>query len=304
MPPRATAKEKTTKKKKMYYCTMQISNKCKNRDGMLEESDFYKSYSLFNKNGRFHICKECMKEFIYDKNQEIDMKNFKIILRICDIPFLKNVYENSINAKGETIGTYFKLIGLNYSNANWDCSDDMDNAIINPMTDKITDEELYKRWGNFSMDDLIWLESDYSEWITNHDCDKLSVRRLVQRICIKELELRKAQEKGLPTDKLEKAYLDLLNSGNLTPRTMNATNETESTKTFGVWLRDIEKTRPCEYFEDKKLYEDYDRIKEYIDRFLFRPLKNLITGSRDFDKEFQSLELNDFDEDMDDEDNE
>ena len=58
------------------------------------------------------------------------------------------------------------------------------------------------------------------------------------------------------------------------------------------------------YFEDKKLYEDYDHIKEYIDRFLFRPLKNLITGSRDFDKEFQSLELNDFDEDMDDEDNE
>ena len=154
------------------------------------------------------------------------------------------------------------------------------------------------------MEDLIWLESDYSEWITNHDCDKLSVRRLVQRICIKELELRKAQEKGLPTDKLEKAYLDLLNSGNLTPRTMNATNETESTKTFGVWLRDIEKTRPCEYFEDKKIYEDYDHIKEYIDRFLFRPLKNLITGSRDFDKEFQSLELNDFDEDMDDEDNE
>ena len=69
MSPRVTAKEKTTKKKKIYYCTMQISNKCKNRDGMLEESDFYKSYSLFNKNGRFHICKECMKEFIYDKNQ-------------------------------------------------------------------------------------------------------------------------------------------------------------------------------------------------------------------------------------------
>ena len=92
------------------------------------------------------------------------------------------------------------LIGLNYSNANWDCSDDKDDAIINPMTDKITDEELYKRWGNFSMEDLIWLESDYSEWITNHDCDKLSVRRLVQRICIKELALRKAQEKGLPTE--------------------------------------------------------------------------------------------------------
>ena len=35
---------------------------------------------------------------------------------------------------------------------------------------------------------------------------------------------------------------------------------------------------------------------EYIERFIFRPMKNLITGSRDFDKEFQPLEHEDQDE--------
>ena len=35
---------------------------------------------------------------------------------------------------------------------------------------------------------------------------------------------------------------------------------------------------------------------DYIERFIFRPMKNLITGSRDFDKEFQELEFEDQEE--------
>ena len=87
-----------------------------------------------------------------------------------------------------------------------------------------------------------------------------------------------------------------MNSGNFTPRTMQLTNQDESQQAFGVWLRDIEKNRPAEYFEDKKLYHDYDGIMDYIERFIFRPMKNLITGSRDFDKEFQELEFEDQEE--------
>ena len=70
---------------------------------------------------------------------------------------------------------------------------------------------------------------------------------------------------------------------------MSAVNETDSSKIFGVWLKDIEQYRPAEYFEDKKLYEDYDGIMEYFNKFVLRPMRNLLTGSRDFDKEF-SLE--------------
>ena len=221
------------------------------------------------------------------------MVNFKAILRTFDRPFLTDVFNDASNAKGEFIGVYFKLMGLNYKTLTWEASDDKDNKTVNPITDKLTDGDLYDKWGNYPLDELNWLERNYYEWVTNHDCSKLSTRKLIMTICIKELEIKKAREKGLSTEKLEKSWLDLLNSSNLTPRTMNYTNETESAKTFGVWLRDIEKTRPCEYFEDKKLYEDYDGIKSYIERFLLRPMKNLISGSREFDKEFQPLEFED-----------
>ena len=295
------ARPKSNKKTPSYFCTMQISKKCCDANGMQEETDFYRSYSAFNKNGRFHICKHCIKDFVYTKNGKIDMRNFKAILRVLDLPYLTAVFEDAMNSKHEFIGTYFKLVALNYKDLTWESSDDVDNQNINPFED---DMDLYEKWGNYSLEDLGWLEKNYHEWVTNHDCDKLSTRKLIMMICIKELEIRRAREKNLPTDKMEKTLLDLLNSGNLTPRTMNYTNESESTKVFGAWLRDIEKTRPAEYFEDKSLYDDFDGIKSYIERFLFRPMKNLISGSREFDKEFQPLEFENAQDDEGDDDNE
>ena len=32
--------------------------------------------------------------------------------------------------------------------------------------------------------------------------------------------------------------------------------------------------------------EDFDSLKEYLERFIFRPLKNLLIGTREFDGEF------------------
>ena len=43
--------------------------------------------------------------------------------------------------------------------------------------------------------------------------------------------------------------------------------------------------RRCSY-KDKALYEDYDRIGEYFERHVCRPMKNIMTGSETRDKEF------------------
>lgn len=288
---KASNKSKPKKKEKVFYCTMQISSKCDNLSGNhTTESDFYKSYSLFEKNGRQHICKDCIKEFVYD-GEQIDMENFKIILRKLDIAFKKEVFESALNDKAETVGTYFKNMALNYKEYTWDDSDSDIDEYIDENTHKLTDAELLKKWGKRPLEDLKWLENKYEEWYVNTDCSLHSTRELVKMICSKQLEIARMQEQGFDTDKKEKALLDLMNSGNLTPRTMTQTNQDESQQAFGVWLRDIEKYRPAEYYEDKKLYKDHDGIMDYINRFLFRPMKNLITGSRDFDKEFQELEF-------------
>lgn len=55
---------------------------------------------------------------------------------------------------------------------------------------------------------------------------------------------------------------------------------------LGMWIGDIERYTPAEFYQDKSLYKDADGIGSYASRFIFRPLKNLLTGSKEIDKEF------------------
>lgn len=281
------------KKEAVYYCTMQLSDKCKGKNGMLLPSDFYSTSSQFYKNGRLNICKNCLKEYVYGYDNKVDINKLKNIFRIFDIPFIKQDWESAVNDKKETIGVYMKNIYLNHKDKGWVNGDILDDTNTDELSGNEVEKELILRWGyGFTNTEYQWLENDYHEWLTNHDCEKLSVQKLVQMICIKELEIRNARSSGLATDKLEKSLMELMNNSNLTPRTMSAVNETDSAKIFGVWIKDIEQNRPAEYFQDKNLYEDYDGIKEYFERFVLRPMRNLLTGSRDFDKEFQNIEFN------------
>jgi len=269
------------------YCTMQLSKRCNKEKGTLPIGEFYSaSDNVFYKNGRFNICKNCLKQYVY-LNGEINISHFKNILRIYDIPFFKKEWESAVEDKNETIGVYFKNIFLNHKQQNWLDGDLLDSNDVDIVNDGNYDKELIQRWGyGFSNAELEWLEHDYHEWTTHHDCEKLSIQRLVQMICIKELEIRNARQSGKPTDKLEKSLRELMNDTNLTPKTMSAVNETDSSKIYGVWIKDIEQNKPAEFFKDKKIYHDFDGIEDYFNRFILRPMKNLLTGSRDFDKEF------------------
>ncbi|HGD0580585.1 TPA: hypothetical protein ACH354_002248 [Clostridium perfringens] len=276
------------KDKEIYYCTMQLSPKCKKNNGLLDEKDFYSTANEeFFHNKKLPICKHCLKKFVYE-DKKINLDKFKNILQIYDIPFYEKEWNASLNGSKEVLGSYMRIVYLNYKDKHWKDGDIIDKKLIYDEEDeKLSDIDLINRWGfGFTEEELQWLENDYCQWTTHHDCEKLSIQRLVQMICIKELEIRKARQNGKSTDKLEKSLRELMNDSNLTPKTMSAMNESESTKMYSQWIKDIEQYRPAEYFKDKSLYEDFDGIKEYFERFILRPMKNLLTGTREFDKEF------------------
>ena len=56
--------------------------------------------------------------------------------------------------------------------------------------------------------------------------------------------------------------------------------------TIGVNAETIEKYTPAEYYKNRSLYKDHDNIGDYIERFLLRPLRNLMRGTKDRDAEF------------------
>lgn len=276
------------KKEDIYYCTMQLSPKCQKAQGLLTDRDFYSTANkeLFY-NGKLPICKNCLKKYVYE-DKKVNLDNFKYILQIFDIPFYEKEWNISVKSKNETIGTYMKNVYLNYKDKHWKDGDVLDKKLIYDKDDeKINDIDLINRWGfGFTDEELQWLENDYCEWLKNTNSDKFAIQRLIQMICVKELEIRKARQNGKSTDKLEKSLRDLMNDSNLTPKTMSAMNESESSKIYSAWLKDIEQNTPAEYFKDKSIYDDYDGIKDYFKRFLLRPMKNLLVGTREFDKEF------------------
>lgn len=84
-------------------------------------------------------------------------------------------------------------------------------------------------------------------------------------------------------DKLTQLYQKTLKTANikLSSGVVNTDNDA-----YGVWLSDIEKNSPADYYKDKLLFKDFFGIKEYVERLLFRPLKNLLTGSKEMDNEY------------------
>lgn len=48
----------------------------------------------------------------------------------------------------------------------------------------------------------------------------------------------------------------------------------------------VEKFCPADVYKKKDIFADVDGIKDYMSRFVYRPLKNFFTGSRELDKEF------------------
>ena len=64
---------------------------------------------------------------------------------------------------------------------------------------------------------------------------------------------------------------------------------------FGVTIETIERYTPAEYYKDQSLFSDFDKLKEYVERFMLRPLRNLMHGSKDRDYEFYIKEEDDID---------
>ena len=59
---------------------------------------------------------------------------------------------------------------------------------------------------------------------------------------------------------------------------------------LGVMIRDIEEHCPADFYKDKSLYADFDHLKEYIQRFMLRPLNNLLTAPKKWTRNLICLE--------------
>ncbi len=291
-----------------YRCTC-CGHKYKKQEGNFNRS---KSPIYKGNNGYLSICQRCVAELyeqyvkFYDNDEDAAAER---ICQIADMYFDPDIWaisrkiSESRNGKSRNrISTYVSKLNLAHMGAGTTYSDTLirrwESDVANAATvadvkengDIETPANVVRRFGTgFDAGDYDSLQYEYQNWVDRYG-DPIDKRQeeLYISICYMKLNIQKLLQKG--DSNIGTA------ANNYKTQIEAATTEIEDRKKkaeaekqlspIGEMIRDIEEYCPAEYYRDKKLYFDFDHLREYIERFMTRPLRNLLTGSKELDKEF------------------
>lgn len=287
-----------------YYC-----DKC-NRV-FTRADNFYKAHSdMYSNNGCMPICKDCLTD-LFNKYYIGYQDARKAIKRICmsyDLYYSESI-ANTVcqNTKAAPqIGDYIKKLNINqYKQKTF--ADTLEegfdfNVIFTEHEDTTTkniSRAMQDRWGNgFSNIEYQTLENHYKYLKkANPNCDENQEIFIIDLCYIKMQQMNAMLTRNTDDfNKLSESYRKTFTQAGL-KTVREGTNE--DTFSFGVTAQTIEKYTPAEYYADKELYKDFDGLGDYIDRFMTRPLKNIMTGSSERDYEYYVKDDDDDEEEVD-----
>lgn len=283
---------------------------CRCRETLDLSKDFYKCFSdLYSDTGYMPVCKSCFTKIIdtYTMKYGSQREAMKRACMAFDIYYNDELFDQ-VEDDDAFIGKYLR--GLNrtqYRKKTFDNSLDEGVTIAGVMYDKkarnLRDKILaaeneekekeaaldpadIKKWGaGFAKEDYEEMNRHYALLkAANPRADGNQENYIMDCCRIKMHQLKASREGSLDAfQKMTELYTKSYNAGKLKSVGDGAVAEDF---TVGVTAETIEKYTPAEYYKNKELYRDFDNIGEYAERHIFRPLKNIIFGTRDKDYEF------------------
>lgn len=257
------------------------------------QEDFYTSRSYINKHtGKSSLCKECIWDYVITDDNGYDYNKMLDMLQMIDRPFIQDLLSSSIDeaAKGNknVFKIYMKNLGMVQNiDKRWQDSDfkgyvkpSVDETEVNPES-----LEVVRKWGRgYTESDIEYLENFYNEYENTYATDTPVQVNLYKNIA--KIHLQAEKELAENSTKNFKDLMELSsklhNDGNIKPIQSTGANDDKGLSTYGLWIKTIEQDEPCEYFENKPLYEDYDKLKKYWEDWFVRPFKNIFNLSKDF----------------------
>lgn len=208
------------------------------------------------------------------------------IRRVCmkfDIYFNQSLANASrkITKDRSRIHTYVSRANLvQYKDKSYDTTIDEEQPdVIETLEDikekdlKVT-QKIIKFWGlGFEQEDYVYLQDQYVDWTTRHECKTKAQEEVFKRLCFKQLEILKATRNGESTKDLDKTYQDLLDTANLKPKQTNSDALAED-RTFGQLIKIWENENPIP--EPSEEFKDVDKIGRYISVFFLGHLAKMV----------------------------
>lgn len=263
-------------------------------------SQFYKSYSgLYAGTGHLPICKSCFEQKfkIYREEYQSSKQAFKRLCMAYDLYYNDDMFD-SRDDDDALIGKYFRKLNMKQCNGKtFDTTikegfDFFENKVVPKQTvveeddaEPIDPADIEKWGAGLEPTDYDILNSHYRLLSnSNPKCDG-NAEIFIIDLCYTKMQQMKAVRESRVDDykKLTESYIKSFTQAGL--KTVKDTNAMEDF-TIGVSAETIEKYTPAEYYKNRSLYKDHDNIGDYISRFLLRPLRNLMQGTKDRDAEF------------------
>ena len=247
-------REKNTEKRK-------ICDKCGRN--LYVSKDFYKADpALYPKDSRFHICKDCVAEFI-DKR---GFDGFIIILRTMNKPFIQDLYKDDWKDYLRQINSLPQYSTLTFDDSVFGDRNEMIKKFINEEEDeddnKIT-PEMRKFWRGYDDTQIPILEALYQDLVSAYDCSTPIQRNLYKNIAITQYKADHATTAKEYNDYMT-TLSKLMNDANIKPVQETGTSDL-GLSTWGEWVRKIEETEPIP--EPLEEFKDVDNIWKYINKW-------------------------------------
>lgn len=263
---------------------------------------FFKSNSeLYAGIGHLPTCKDCLvREY---KRYRIEYQNahraMQRLCMMCDIYYDAALFDKCYDDDDTIVGNYIKRTNIRqYKGRTFDTtihesglyftgeqSNDVPDEAGEGQETPI-DPRLIEKWGaGLTQMDYDLLENHYRQIkSSNPKCDN-NQELFIFDLCYTKMQQMKAIRENRVDDynKMTELYRKTFSQAGLKTVQETSSNNEDC---WGIWQARIAQYTPEEYYKNKKLYKDFDGIGDYMERFILRPLRNLMFGTQDRDPEF------------------
>jgi len=167
-------------------------------------------------------------------------------------------------------------------------------------------KEVIEFWGkDVPKEDIRYLENEYTNFKRTHSAETYAEIVLLKQVCYTMLDIKRMRANGEETGTLVKELQALMKTLAVSPNAVASSSvANKNNESFGMWIKDIEENEPAQWLSTDNrydLYRDVGNVEEYFQKYIVRPLKNFILGSKDFnvgqdDENDESLILDSDDE--------
>lgn len=257
------------------------------------QANYYMNANPLFSSDKLEVCKDCMYEYIGDKDSDGYLDRVNLVLGLMNKPFHKELWvqreENWANYIPQ-LSTLQQYKGLTFADSDFGTHITTSITDANQIDPEVTfdhDElfELINFWGRgFTHEDYEFLTNEYQRLLNSYECDSYAMELLFQEVAQTRLTIKKKREKNDSVDKELKALQDLLGSANIKPVQETGANATEQA-TFGTLIKKYENERPIP--EPDPLWKDVDGIIKYINIWFLGHLCKMIGIKNEYSQAYE-----------------